>query len=410
DPFPVLRKQCLENGNTEKELIKWEKEAQAFVEAQYEDALKMPDPNPKDLFEHLFAPTPIAEEKGQREPKDAEPTMMVDAALFAIKELMTAHPESLFYGQDVGGRLGGVFREAATLAQNFGDNRVFNTPIQEAFIIGSTVGMAAIGLKPIVEVQFADYLWPGMNQLFTEVSRSYYLSNGKWPVSAVIRVPIGAYGSGGPYHSSSVESAVTTIRGIKIAYPSTGADLKGLMKSAYYDPNPVVIFEHKGLYWSKIPGTERARTPEPSDDYVIPFGKGRIALQADKSKMRSGQAAVVITYGMGVYWALKAAEDFDQQISIVDLRTLAPWDEKLVMTESNKHGRVLVLTEESASPSFAGSIQGKIQLECFENLDAPVSLLGAEDVPAIPLNSTLEQTMLPNASKVSTRLKELLKY
>ena len=119
---------------------------------------------------------------------------------------------------------------------------------------------------------------------------------------------------------------------------------------------------------------------------------------------------MVITYGMGVYWALKAAEDFDQQISIVDLRTLAPWDEKLVMTESNKHGRVLVLTEESASPSFAGSIQGKIQLECFENLDAPVSLLGAEDIPAIPLNSTLEQTMLPNASKVSTRLKELLKY
>ena len=146
---------------------------------------------------------------------------MVDSALFAIKELMTEHPECLLYGQDVGKRLGGVFREAATLAETFGENRVFNTPIQEAFIIGSTVGMSAVGLKPIVEVQFADYIWPGLNQLFTEVSRSNYLSNGKWPVSCIIRVPIGAYGSGGPYHSSSVESVLAQIKGIKIAYPAT---------------------------------------------------------------------------------------------------------------------------------------------------------------------------------------------
>ena len=171
------------------------------------------------------------------------------------------------------------FIEAATLAETFGDNRVFNTPIQEAFIIGSTVGMSAVGLKPIVEVQFADYIWPGLNQLFTEVSRSNYLSNGKWPVSCIIRVPIGAYGSGGPYHSSSVESVLVQIKGIKIVYPSNGADLKGLIKSAYYDPNPVVILEHKGLYWSKIKGTEKAKTIEPSSDYVIPFGKARIALK-----------------------------------------------------------------------------------------------------------------------------------
>jgi 2-oxoisovalerate dehydrogenase E1 component len=174
---------------------------------------------------------------------------------------MAAHPEALLYGQDVGGRLGGVFREAATLAQKFGDERVFNTPIQEAFIIGSTVGMSATGLKPFVEVQFADYLWPGMNQLFTEVSRSYYLSNGKWPVSAVIRVPIGAYGSGGPFHSSSIETAVTSIRGIKIAYPSTGADLKGLMKSAFYDPNPVVILNIKVCIGARYPVQKAPKLP-----------------------------------------------------------------------------------------------------------------------------------------------------
>ena len=407
DPYPVLRQECIEAGISEKELDQWEKEAQAFVEAQYKDALSMPDPQPEDLFNHQFAPTPITEEKGERAPKNAAPTVMVDAALFAIKELMAEHPEALLYGQDVGGRLGGVFREAATLAQTFGDERVFNTPIQEAFIIGSTVGMAAAGLKPFVEVQFADYLWPGMNQLFTEVSRSYYLSNGKWPTSTVIRVPIGAYGSGGPFHSSSIESVVTNIRGIKIAYPSTGADLKGLMKSAYYDPNPVVIFEHKGLYWSKIPGTEGAKTPEPSADYVIPFGKGRIALEASPEKVDNGEAAVVITYGMGVYWAQKAAEEFNGKVSIVDLRTLAPWDRDLVMTQSRKHGRVLVLTEESATPSFAGALQGAVQSDCFESLDAPVMLLGSEDVPAIPLNGTLEHAMLPNAEKVAAKLREL---
>ena len=132
---------------------------------------------------------------------------------------MESDDRCLLYGQDVGGRLGGVFREATTLAQQFGDDRVFNTPIQEAFIVGSTVGMSAVGLKPIVEVQFADYIWPGLNQLFTEVSRSNYLTQGKWPVSMILRVPIGAYGSGGPYHSSSVESVVTNIQGIKIAYP-----------------------------------------------------------------------------------------------------------------------------------------------------------------------------------------------
>jgi len=410
DPYPVLHAQCLAAGMSEEELAAIEQEAQALVEKQYQEALAMPDPQPEDLFNHTFAPTPITEEKGERAPKGAAPTVMVDAALFALKEIMTEHPESLLYGQDVGGRLGGVFREAATLAQQFGDERVFNTPIQEAFIIGSTVGMAVTGLKPFVEVQFADYLWPGMNQLFTEVARSYYLSNGKWATSAVIRVPIGAYGSGGPFHSSSIESVVTNIRGIKIAYPSTGADLKGLIKSAYYDPNPVVIFEHKGLYWSKIPGTEGAKTPEPSADYVIPFGKARMANEASAEVIEGGESALVVTYGMGVYWAQAAAKELDHEISILDLRTLAPWDRDKVMAESKRHGRVLVLTEESSSPSFAQSVQGAISEECFEWLDAPVKLVGSENVPAIPLNSTLEQTMLPNAAKVAAALRELLDY
>ncbi len=406
DPWPKLKAWLVEQGVEESELDQIYEEEGNRVEADYQEALKQEDPRPEDLFKHDFAATTITEEKGERSPAGKEKTVMVDAALFAIQELMRENKEALLYGQDVGGRLGGVFREAATLAQKFGDERVFNTPIQEAFIIGSTVGMSAVGLKPFVEVQFADYIWPGLNQLFTEVSRSNYLSNGKWPVGAVIRVPIGAYGSGGPYHSSSVESVLTNIRGIKIAYPSTGADLKGLMKAAYYDPNPVVMLEHKGLYWSKIKGTEDAMTIEPSEDYVIPFGKARIAYEAKESD----QSLLVITYGMGVYWAKQARSKMEERVEVLDLRTLYPLDEELILERVKKHGKVLIVTEEPSRNGFSQGLAGWIQQEAFEYLDAPIMVIGSENMPAIPLNSTLEETMIPNAEKVLEKIKALDQY
>jgi len=410
DPFPKLIKELVDLGVSGKVLKKIEETAKKLVQKDYALALKEEDPKPEDLTTFHFAPTPITEEKGEREPAGKEKTVMVDSALFAIRELMEKHPECLLYGQDVGARIGGVFREAATLAQQFGGDRVFNTPIQEAFIVGSTVGMSAVGLKPIVEVQFADYIWPGLNQLFTEVSRSYYLSNGKWPVSMVLRVPIGAYGSGGPYHSSSVESVVTQIRGVKVAYPSTGADLKGLMKAAYYDPNPVVILEHKGLYWSKIKGTEGAKTIEPDGDYVIPFGKARTVIEADNTKIKNGESAVIITYGRGVYWSLEAAKNFEGQIEIIDLRTLNPIDEEAMYTATEKHNKVMLVTEESVENSFTLGLAARIQKNCFEDLDAPIEIVGSVDTPAIPLNSILEATLLPDGDKVTEALKNLLNY
>lgn len=410
DPYPKFRNLLLEQGFGEKELSKIEKDCGLEVRADYERAFAAEDPSPADLFSHDYAPTPVTEELGERVPKGAVDTVMVDCALHAIEELMKKHPECLLYGQDVGSRLGGVFREAANLAKKFGDDRVFNTPIQEAYIVGSTVGMSAVGLKPFVEVQFADYIWPGLNQLFTEVSRSYYLSNGKWPVSMVLRVPIGAYGSGGPYHSSSVESVVANIRGVKIAYPSNGADLKGLLKSAYYDPNPVVIFEHKGLYWSKVPGTLAAKVKEPDEDYIVPFGKARYALEADEELTNSGESMTVITYGMGVHWALNAAKSFPGQIEIVDLRTLNPIDEATIFESVRRNSRCLVLTEEPANSTFARSLAGLISEKCFKSLDAPVMTLGSENTPAIPLNSILEQTMLPSAEKVQVKIEEILRF
>jgi 2-oxoisovalerate dehydrogenase E1 component len=409
DPYPVLKQHIKENRIASKDDIeKIEEDARQFVAEEFEKALAEPNPTEADLMDHIFAPTPVTEEKGERSPAGGQVVVMVDAALHAVDEIMRSHPESLLYGQDVGGELGGVFREAALLAKKYGDQRVFNTPIMEAYIVGSTVGMSAAACKPIVEVQFADYIFPGINQLFTEVSRSCYLSNGKWPVQTLIRVPIGAYGSGGPYHSSSVESVVLQLKGVKVVYPSNAADMKGLLKGAFYDPNPVVIFEHKGLYWSKVKGTEAAKTVEPDEEYIIPLGKGRIALEAETDKVSSGETMAVITYGMGVHWALNAAKQYEGQVEIIDLRTLNPLDDELIEATVKKHGKLMILTEETVRHSFAEALAGRIASEFFQYLDAPIKIIGSKDVPAIPLNENLEKALLPNVEQVAAAMGEML--
>ncbi|MEO8403934.1 MAG: thiamine pyrophosphate-dependent enzyme, partial [Chitinophagaceae bacterium] len=375
DPHPKLRRKLIAKGIGENDLVQMEEQAASFIADEFAKAVASPEPDPATVAEHVFVPTPVTDEKGERSPANAAKVIMVDAALFAIRELMDAHPEAVLYGQDVGKRLGGVFRETATLGERFGEQRVFNTAIQEAYIVGSTVGMSAVGLKPIVEVQFGDYIYPGFNQLVTEISKSCYLTQGKFPVSMVLRVPVGAYGGGGPYHSGCVETTLLSIKGIKVIYPSNAADMKGLLKAAFYDPNPVVILEHKGLYWSKVPGTEDAKMPEPSADYILPLGKANIITAASKEAMDNGESCVVITYGMGVYWAKAAAAKFNQQIEIVDLRTLYPLDEELIFERVKLHGRCLVLTEEQQNNSFAEALSGRISSACFKYLDAPVKVL-----------------------------------
>ncbi|MFC5270150.1 alpha-ketoacid dehydrogenase subunit alpha/beta [Adhaeribacter terreus] len=410
DPIPQLEKHLLNADVSQEELDKIAAEAKAYVQEQYGKALAAPNPDPTTFDQHEFAPTPVTEEKGERSPSCGEKSIMVDAALHAVDDILKTYPEALFYGQDVGGELGGVFREAALLAKKYGDERVFNTPIQEAYIVGSTAGMSAVGAKPIVEIQFADYIWPGINQLVEELSKSCYLSMGKFPIQSVIRVPIGAYGGGGPYHSGSVESTLLNIRGIKVVYPSNAADMKGLMKAAFLDPNPVVMLEHKGLYWSKVAGTEDAKTIEPDADYILPLGKANIVQEASDEQIRIGNTLTVITYGMGVYWAKTASKQFEGSIEIVDLRTLNPLDFETVVKSVKKHGKVLVLTEEPLMNSFAESLAGRISKECFQQLDAPVFTLGAANLPAIALNVELEKMMLPNAEKVAATFDELLNY
>ena len=410
DPLPKLRNKLIELGINEDEIFAMESAASSEITKSFERAVSAAEPDPAAVSEHIFVPTQVTEEKGQRCPPGNEKVIMVDAALFALREIMKEFPEAVFYGQDVGRRLGGVFREAATLAEQFGDHRVFNTAIQEAYIIGSTTGMAATGVKPIVEVQFGDYIFPGINQLISEVAKSCYLSCGKFPVQTVIRVPVGAYGGGGPYHSGSMESLLLTIKGIKIAYPSNAADMKGLMKAAFLDPNPVLMLEHKGLYWSKVQGTEEAKSVEPSADYILPLGKANIILSAKDEKINDGASCCIVTYGMGVYWAKAAAKKFPGQVEIIDLRTLFPLDENLIFTSVMKHGKCMILTEEQQNNSFAEALAGRISKECFRNLDAPVEVLGSLNLPAVPMNIHLEKAMLPDPEKVEHKLRKLFSY
>lgn len=408
DPVPKLRNHLLESGISESEIKNIEREETDSIRYQFSKAVSVKEPSSESVMDHIFAPTPINNQTGLRSPATAERILMVDAALFAIREIMEDNPEVMFFGQDVGRRLGGVFREAATLAERFGDHRVFNTGIQEAYIIGSTNGLSAVGVKPIVEVQFADYIYPGLNQLVTEIAKSCYLTCGKFPVQTLIRVPTGSYGGGGPYHSACIETTLLSIKGIKVVYPSNAADMKGLMKAAFYDPNPVVMLEHKGLYWSKVPGTEEAKTREPSRDYVIPLGKANIILRASQQMKENGKSCAVITYGMGVYWARAAAKKFNEQIEIIDLRTLFPLDEELIFAVVKEHGKCLVLTEEQQNNSFAESLGFRITRECFQWLEAPVEVLGALNVPAIPMNIQLEKAVLPDEIKVQKIVERLL--
>lgn len=410
DPLLFLVEQALAKGIKQSKINQIKEDVKKVVSEAFEKAKNAAPPAIDTVENYVLAPTPITSETGERSPEGAEKIIMVDAALHAIDEILTDHPEALLYGQDVGHRLGGVFREAATLAQKHGKNRVFNTPIQEAYIIGSTAGMSAVGCKPIVEVQFADYIWPGVNQLVTELSKSNYLSGGKFPVQSIIRVPTGAYGGGGPYHSGTNESSILPIKGIKIVYPSNAADMKGLMKAAFYDPNPVVMFEHKGIYWSKVPDSEGAKSLEPSRDYMIPLGKARTHLEASKEALENGESLTVITYGMGVWWADKASKLFPGQLEIVDLRTLSPCDDEAIYASVRRHGKVIVLTEETLNNSFAQAIAGRIQEHCFQQLDAPVKCIGSLNLPAVPLNIDLEKEMLPNADKVARAIKDLLEY
>ncbi|MFM7587424.1 MAG: alpha-ketoacid dehydrogenase subunit beta, partial [Bacteroidota bacterium] len=307
-----------------------------------------------------------------------------------LKEAMNRHDGLVLMGQDIAG-YGGVFKVTEGLMDRFGADRVRNTPLCESAIIGAALGLSIAGKKAMVEMQFADFVTAGFNQIVNNLAKIHY----RWGQNAdvVVRMPTGAGVGAGPFHSQSNEAWFFHTPGLKIVYPSTPAEAKGLLLTAFEDPNPYLFFEHKALYRS-ISG------PVPEGYYTLPVGQARV--------VRTGNDATIVTYGMGVHWALEAIEELGFDVELIDLRTLLPWDQDTVLESVRKTGRVLVLHEDCLTGGIGGEIAAVIADQAFRFLDAPVMRHGAMDTP-VPFALTLEQQFL-GVDRFKLKLKALLEY
>ena len=326
----------------------------------------------------------------EREGPLGDPIVMVDAINHALHEEMARDPSILVYGEDVAGAKGGVFTATRGLTKAFGEDRCFNSPLAEASIIGTAVGLSATGFKPVVEIQFADYIWPAMQQLRNQVSSLRYRSNNQWSCPMVIRIPCGGYIHGGICHSQNVESIMAHMPGYKVVMPSTAADAKGLLKTAMRCEDPVIFLEHKALY--RAAG---ARTPEPGAEYLLPFGKARL--------VSPGTDLTIITYGYMVHQCVRAAQvlarENDVSVEIIDLRSIVPLDTESILTSARKTGRVLVVHEDHEFIGFGAEISAQIADSAFEYLDAPIRRV-ASALCYVPYADMLERAVLPQVDDI----------
>ncbi|MCL4142388.1 UNVERIFIED_CONTAM: hypothetical protein GTU68_058719 [Idotea baltica] len=314
----------------------------------------------------------------------------VDAIKDSLELSMERHPELVLMGQDIGA-YGGVFKITDGFVDKFGKERVRNTPICESAIVGAGMGLSLAGKKAMVEMQFADFVSCGFNQIVNNLAKNHY----RWghAPDVVIRMPTGGGMGAGPFHSQSNESWFTSVPGLKVVYPSNPTDAKGLLTSAIADPNPVLYFEHKGLYRS-LNGIV------PKGYFNTPLSKAAV--------VREGESLSIITYGMGVHWAIAAADSLDADVEIIDLRTLLPWDETTVYESVKKTGKCLVLYEDTSTGAFGAEVAAKISEACFEHLDGPVTRLGSMDTP-IPFHPDLEAQFMAH-SKLNETLSALIAY
>jgi 2-oxoisovalerate dehydrogenase E1 component len=305
----------------------------------------------------------------------------------------------VMFGEDIADKKGGVFTATKGLSTKYGANRVFNSPLAEASIVGVAIGMAMKGWKPVVEIQFGDYIWPAFMQIRDELATIRYRSNGTWSCPLVIRVPVGGYIHGGMYHSQSIESFFTHIPGIRIVYPSNAADAKGLLKTAIRGDDPVLFLEHKGLYRQGY-----AAAQEPPEDFLLPFGQAAVR--------KEGADATIVTYGYLVQQSLEAARILEIKgvsVEVIDLRTLNPLDEDTVYDSVRKTNRVLLAHEDTLTAGFGAEIAARIAEHCFEHLDAPIMRVAAMDIP-VPYSPPLEDAMLPNKQNIITAIEHLVRY
>ena len=401
DPIPKFEKYLTNNGYA---LAKDLEVTRADVKKEVEDAADYAEsaisPAADTAERNVFSPNIVIPKENFVEPVHAgKNIVMVDAINHALHEEMKRNPKMVIYGEDVADGKGGVFTATKGLTTKFGNDRCFNSPLAEASIVGTAIGLAVRGFKPVVEIQFGDYIWPAFMQVKDELVHMRYRTDGDWSCPVVIRVATGGYIRGGLYHSQSIEGYFTHIPGIWVAMPSNAADAKGLLKTAVREDNPVLFCEHKGLYRQQF-----AATNEPSDDYCLPFGLAKVK--------REGNDVTVVTWGFMVQRSIEAARKMEEKgvsVEVIDLRTLIPWDKETVFNSVRKTGKVLVVHEDTKTGGFGAEIGMQIAEECFEYLDAPLARVAALDAP-IPFAPALENAVLPQEHHITTALGKLAAF
>jgi 2-oxoisovalerate dehydrogenase E1 component len=403
DPLPRLEHLLVGLGVvTPNDCAAIRKEVQDLVNRAAERAEAAPTPDSGEVARHVYASKSVVPREGFVEPVHTGPNIvMVDAINHALSEELERNPRMLVYGEDVAGNKGGVFTATKGLTAKFGYDRVFNSPLAEASIVGTAFGLAVRGdFKPVVEIQFGDYIWPAFMQIRDEVAMIRYRSYNTWSAPMVIRVAVGGYIHGGLYHSQSIDAFFTHIPGLRVVFPSNAADAKGLLKTACRENDPVIFLEHKGLYRQAF-----AATPEPAPEYLLPFGIASVK--------REGDDITIITWGMLVQRSLDAArkveEKFGLSVEVIDLRTLNPLDTATILKSVRKTGKVLIAHEDTLTGGFGGEIAAMIASEAFERLDAPLLRVAAKDAP-VPYAPTLENAMLPQESDILGALEKLVRY
>jgi len=370
------------------------------IDAAAKRAEDIPFPDPATCRQHISKAFVQEEVKLEAPKQDA--IVMVDALNHALIEEMSVNPHIVVFGQDVAGGKGGVFGVTRHLTEKFGEARCFNTPLAESTIIGTAIGLSFDGVHiPVVEIQFADYLWTGINQLFNELASIHYRSNGEWNCPVVVRMPIGGYIQGGPYHSQSIEGFLAHCPGLKIVFPSHAEDAKLLLKAAIRDPNPVIFLEHKGLYRQRA-FSARA---EPHPEEVGVLGQAKV--------LREGSDLTVITWGMTAVMAFEIAEKLSKEegieAEIIDVRTIVPLDMETLLTSVQKTGKVLIAHEAPKSCGFGAEIAARLSETAFTYLDAPIARIGSVEC-AIPYSKVLEDAVLPQKKDLETAIMALAQF
>lgn len=401
-PIEKLSQILFSNGILdEKGYADLKKEVEEEINLAVDKAFKSPDPRSEDADRYVY------DESGYRDTLNYESSqpsgekiVMVDAINHALHEEMERNPNMYIFGEDIEDAKGGVFTATKGLTNRFTKKRVFNSPLAEASIMGVAIGMTFAGLKPVVEIQFGDYIWPAFMQMKDELATIRYRSNNAWESPVVTRVAVGGYIHGGLYHSQNIESIFAHVPGIFIAYPSNAADAKGLLKTACRIKDPVLFCEHKGLYRQSY-----AITPEPDENYLVPFGKAKV--------VREGTDVSVISWGVSLWDSVLAAkkleEEFEYSVEVIDLRTIIPLDEETIYKSVKKTNKLVIVHEDTLTGGFGGEIAARVTENCFQFLDGPVKRIAALDTH-IPYSPILESTVLPNRDRVYKGIKELIEY